>query len=240
MALLHSFTGHLCATIDGNNRNGNAANRRGPRGTDRHDRAAATIANEEATMKKSLGAESIIFPNPVLVVGTYDITGKANAVTLAWGGIACSNPPAVSIAVRPSRHSHEALVRTKAFTVNLPSVEQAAYADYFGIVSGRDVDKFRATGLTPVRGERVDAPYIEEFPYNLECKVTHSLELGTHTLFIGEVVDVKIDQTYVDENGKASWEAARLLSFDSRGRLYRAPGEVVADAYSVGRRWMAR
>jgi flavin reductase (DIM6/NTAB) family NADH-FMN oxidoreductase RutF len=191
-------------------------------------------------MKKSLGINSIVFPNPVLVVGTYDVTGKPNAVTLAWGGIASSEPASVSIAVRPSRHSHEALVRSGAFTVNLPAVEQAAYADYFGIVSGRDVDKFLATGLTPVHGKVVDAPYIEEFPYNLECRVTHSLDLGAHTLFVGEIVDTKIDQVYVGSDGKASWEDARLLTFDAMARVYRAPGEVVANAFAVGKKWIAR
>jgi flavin reductase (DIM6/NTAB) family NADH-FMN oxidoreductase RutF len=187
-------------------------------------------------MKKSLGPNSLLFPNPVLVVGTYDSNGKANAITLAWGGIASSDPPAVSIAVRPSRHSYEALMRTKAFTVNLPTVEQASQADFIGMVSGSKVDKFAALGLTAVRGSVVDAPYIEEFPYNMECKVVGSMELGSHTLFVGEVVAVRIDEAYVGQDGTPSWEGARLLTFDSMGRSYRAPGDVVAHAFSVGKK----
>ncbi|MDR0499878.1 MAG: flavin reductase family protein [Coriobacteriales bacterium] len=190
-------------------------------------------------MKKSLKANSLLFPNPAMVVCTYDANGRANAITLAWGGIAASEPPAVSIAVRPSRHSYEALRRTKAFTVNLPSVKHVTQTDFFGIASGRDIDKFAVTGLTPVKGEFVDAPYIEEFPYNIECQVVHEVELGTHTLFVGEVLNVKIDSDLVESNGKPSWENARLLTFDSMSRSYRAPGEVVGSAYSIGKKWLA-
>jgi flavin reductase (DIM6/NTAB) family NADH-FMN oxidoreductase RutF len=191
-------------------------------------------------MKKSLGQASLLFPNPVLVVGTYDIQGKPNAITLAWGGIASSGPAAVSIAVRPSRYSYEALMRSGAFTINLPTVAQAAYADYFGIVSGSDTNKFETTGLTPVHGTIVDAPYIEEFPYNMECRVVQSLDLGEHTLFIGEVLETRIEQTFVSKDGQASWDDARLLTFDAMSRSYRAPGEIVAPAFEVGKKWIAR
>jgi flavin reductase (DIM6/NTAB) family NADH-FMN oxidoreductase RutF len=187
-------------------------------------------------MKRSIGANSLIYPNPVMVVGTYDINGNPNLITLAWGGIACSEPPAVSIAVRPSRYSHEALLRTRAFTVNIPSVLHAPQADYCGIVSGSKADKFATCGLTPVHGEVVDAPYVAEFPYAMECEVIHTLELGSHTLFIGAVKNVLVDEQLIDADGALNWEGAKLLTFDSAAQAYRAPGEAVAPAFKVGKK----
>jgi flavin reductase (DIM6/NTAB) family NADH-FMN oxidoreductase RutF len=191
-------------------------------------------------MKQSLKELGLLFPNPVMVVGTYDVNGVPNAATLAWGGIASSGPESVSIAVRPSRYTFEALERTGAFTVNLPSVQYAAEADYFGIASGRDAKKFDVTGLTAIHGEYVDAPYIDEFPYNLECLVTHKLDLGAHHLFIGEVKDTKIGQTLLDINGKPNWEDAGILTFDAMSRTYRAPGEVIGSAFDIGKKYISR
>jgi flavin reductase (DIM6/NTAB) family NADH-FMN oxidoreductase RutF len=121
----------------------------------------------------------------------------------------------------------------KAFTINLPSPGYAAESDYFGIVSGRDVDKFERTGLTPVAGEYVDAPYIEEFPVNIECAVTHTLDLGAHTLFIGEVKDVKTDDAFAADV-KGLWSASQILTYDSLALSYRRPGEEAAKAFSCG------
>ncbi|MDR2672687.1 MAG: flavin reductase family protein [Coriobacteriales bacterium] len=190
-------------------------------------------------MKKSVGTLGLLFPNPVLVVGTYDSAGEPNAATLAWGGIASSGPEAVSIAVRPSRHTYEALLRTKAFTINLPSVEHAAAVDYFGIATGRTARKFAVTGLTPVRGSVVDAPYIAEFPFNMECQVVESLDLGAHTLFIGHVKDVKVSELLLTEDGNLDWQTASILTFDAALRVYRAPGEIVGNAFSIGKKYIS-
>jgi flavin reductase (DIM6/NTAB) family NADH-FMN oxidoreductase RutF len=121
----------------------------------------------------------------------------------------------------------------KAFTVNLTPARYAAEADYFGLVSGRDVDKFAATGLTPVKSDLVDAPLIAEFPYSLECVVTHTLDLGMHTLFIGEVKDTKIE-----EGAAELWNGFELLTFDAANREYRIPGKAVAKAFESGKRFI--
>lgn len=189
-------------------------------------------------MKTNMNIGESIFPNPALVVCTYDEAGEPNAITLAWGGIASSRPQSVSIAVRPSRYSYEALLKTKAFTLNLPPVKYAAEVDYFGIASGRDERKFDVTGLTPVRGEVVNAPYIEEFPFSMECVVTHALDLKAHTLFIGEVKNIKVDEDILDEGGKVLWEKAQILTFDSGMRVYRVPGEIVGEAFGIGKKFM--
>ena len=190
------------------------------------------------TMKTNLDANERIFPNPALVVCTYDEAGVPNAATLAWGGVASSHPQSVSIAVRPSRYTFDALVRNRAFTLNLPSVQHVAEVDYFGMVSGRDAHKFDVTGLTPVRGDVVNAPYIEEFPFSMECVVTHAFDLRAHTLFIGEIKNIKIDEDFVGEKGMILWEKAGILTYDSGQRVYRAPGEAVGDAFSIGKKFM--
>ena len=142
-------------------------------------------------MKTSLGARTLIYPTPVFAVGTYDAAGKPNVMAVAWGGICCSKPPCLSIALRKATYTYGNLVERGAFTVSIPSTDHVAAADYLGIVSGRDVDKFQTSGLTPVASDVVDAPYVGEFPLVLECQVVHTAELGLHTLFVGEILDVK-------------------------------------------------
>ena len=149
-------------------------------------------------MKKSLGAKTILYPTPVLVVGTYD-DRKPNVMTVAWGGICCSVPPCVAVSLRKATYSYGNIVRRKAFTVSVPSERHVKEADYFGIASGRNEDKFAATGLTPVRSELVDAPYVKEFPLMLECRLVHTFELGLHTQFVGEILDVKIDEEVLEQ-----------------------------------------
>jgi flavin reductase (DIM6/NTAB) family NADH-FMN oxidoreductase RutF len=188
---------------------------------------------EEVIMKKSIGVRETIFPNPVMIVGTYDRDGVPNAAAFAWGGVASSDPASLSVAVRPSRYTHENLMTKKAFTINLPSPEYVDEADYFGIVSGRNVNKFEKTGLTPVKGEHVDAPYIDEFPINIECSVSHILDLGAHTLFIGKVKDIKVDEA-LSADLKGLWAASQTLTYDSLALSYRLPGEEAAKAFSCG------
>jgi flavin reductase (DIM6/NTAB) family NADH-FMN oxidoreductase RutF len=159
-------------------------------------------------MKKSLGAKPLLVPTPVLVVGTYDADGRANAMTAAWGGIACSSPPCMSVSLRAATASHGAIVERKAFTISVPDSANAAQADYFGIVSGRDHDKFEESGLTAVRSELVDAPYVGEFPLVLECSVIAVHELGLHTQFIGEIRDVKVDEALLDDHGRVDVAAS--------------------------------
>src|SRR3972149_5922273 len=153
-------------------------------------------------MKQSIGAKTIIYPTPTWVVGTYDKDGKPNVATVAWGGICCSQPPCVAISLRKATYSYGNIVERKAFTVGIPSETHVKEADYFGIASGRDVDKLSAAGLTPVGSELVDAPYVAEFPLVLECRLLHTLEIGLHTQFVGEILDVKADQEVLGENGR--------------------------------------
>ena len=190
-------------------------------------------------MKKSLGAKTLLYPTPVLVVGTYDAHGQPNVMTAAWGGIACSKPPCLTVSLRAATASHGNILARRAFTISLPSRRQAAQADYFGLVSGRKVDKFAATGLTPVRSELVDAPYVAEFPLIIECEVTALHELGLHTQFIGEVKDVKIDEACLHDDGHIDVGKLDPLAFAPDTGAYFALGALVGRAYSVGKTFIA-
>ncbi|PKL38833.1 MAG: flavoredoxin [Spirochaetae bacterium HGW-Spirochaetae-1] len=186
-------------------------------------------------MKKSIGAGTILYPNPVLIVGSYDSQGKANAMTVAWGGIASSNPPSVAISLRKATYTHGNITKRKAFTISIPSESQAKYADYFGIKSGRNEDKFAVTGLTPVKSEIVDAPYVQEFPLILECRLLHIFELGLHTQFVGEIMDVKVDEDMLDEGGKPDIKKIRPFFYDHSGFSYYGIGELLGKAYTIGK-----
>ncbi|MHC4179433.1 MAG: flavin reductase family protein [Planctomycetota bacterium] len=186
-------------------------------------------------MKASIGAKTIVYPTPVFVVGTYDENDRPNVMTAAWGGICCSKPPCVAVSLREATYSHGNIVRREAFTISIPSEEHAREADYFGIASGRKEDKFAVTGLTPVRSELVDAPYVEQFPLVLECKLLHTFELGLHTQFVGEIVDVKADETVLGEGGLPDVEKVRPLVFAPMTHRYHGVGRFLGEAFSIGR-----
>lgn len=187
-------------------------------------------------MKKSLGAKTIVFPTPTFVIGSYDADDKPNIMTAAWAGICCSDPPAIAVSLRNATYTHGNIVRHRAFTVNVPSVSQAEAADYVGMVSGRDTEKFADTGLTPVASELVKAPYVEEFPLVVECKVIQTVEIGLHTQFIGEILDVKANEDVLDENGMPAPAKVQPLIFVPGDRSYYGIGDFVGKAFSIGKR----
>ena len=186
-------------------------------------------------MKKSIGAKTIIYPIPILVVGTYDKAGKPNVMTAAWGGICCSSPPCVAVSLRKATYSYGNIVERKAFTINIPSETYVKEIDYFGIVSGKNKDKFSATGLTPVKSSLVDAPYVKEFPFALECRLLHTMEIGLHTQFIGEIMDIKADESMLDEKGSLDIEKIKPIIFAPESRTYYRIGQYLGKAFSIGK-----
>lgn len=186
-------------------------------------------------MRKSIGAKTIVYPTPVFIVGTYDKDGRPNAMTAAWAGICCSSPPCVSIALRKATYTYGNIVEQKAFTVSIPSQDFVREADYLGIATGRTEDKFFATGLTPEKSELVNAPYVKEFPLSLECKLLHTLEIGLHTLFIGEILDVKMEENFLGDEGKPSIEKVKPLIFSPDNTSYYGLGPHLGKAFSIGK-----
>ena len=189
-------------------------------------------------MKQSRGIKPIAYPTPVFIVGTYDAEGNPNMMAAAWGGICCSRPPSLCVSLRSATQSHGNIVARKAFTINIPSETYVTEADYVGLISGRDVDKFVETGLTPVRAENVDAPYVAEYPVVIECALTHTVEVGLHTLFVGEVRDVKADEDCFDPQGKLDVTKIRPLIWAPDDRGYYGIGEKLGEAFTIGRALM--
>jgi len=185
-------------------------------------------------MKNSLGAKTILYPTPVMLVGTYDAAGKPNIMTVAWGGICCSSPPCVAVSLRKVTYTYGNIVQQGAFTINIPSEKYAAAADYCGLVSGKKTDKFAETGLTPIRSSLVNAPYIDEFPLVLECKLVHQIELGLHTQFVGEILDVKADVNVLDGKGVLSVENLQPFFYAPEANAYYGTGKRLGDAFSIG------
>lgn len=187
-------------------------------------------------MKQSLGAKTLLFPTPVLLVGTYDQNGKPNLMNAAWGGICNSEPPCIAVSLRKARYSYDCIVERKAFTINIPSEAQIVAADYVGIVSGRDHDKFAATGLTAVKSDLVDAPYAAEIPFILECRLLHTFDLGIHTQFVGEIIDAKADTGVLGEDGLPDILKLKPMVFDTAHRGYYGIGPFLGQAFSVGKK----
>lgn len=186
-------------------------------------------------MMQSLGAKTILYPTPVLIVGTYDDEGRPNLMTCSWGGICNSKPPSIAVSLRAATYSHGCILKRGAFTVGIPSASQVKAADYIGLVSGRDHDKSAEMGLTVVRSTLVDAPYVAEFPLVVECRLAHRHELGLHTQFVGEVIDVKADASVLDARGHIDVERLQPLCFGPEDGAYYRMGEKVGQAFQIGR-----
>lgn len=175
---------------------------------------------------------NMLYPLPVVMVSVADKEGNKNIITIAWAGTICTNPPMVSISVRPERHSYNMIKETGEFVINLTTKDLAYATDYCGVKSGRDVDKFKEMKLTPIDASIVGAPMIGESPVNLECKVKDILPLGSHHMFIAEVVATHADKKYMDEKGKFHLEWAEPIVY-SHGTYFECGREIGTFGYSV-------
>jgi flavin reductase (DIM6/NTAB) family NADH-FMN oxidoreductase RutF len=186
-------------------------------------------------MKRSLGAKTLAYPTPAWVVGSYNGQGKPNMMTSAWAGICCSQPPCVAVSLRKATATHGNLMRRRAFTVNVPSQAQVRATDMVGLISGRDIDKFTATHLTPIRSNLVDAPYIQEFPLILECDVVQINELGLHTQFVGKIIDVKAEEEVLNEAGTPELLKVLPVIYSPGDRAYYGVGKSLGCAFCIGK-----
>ncbi|MBQ8591644.1 MAG: flavin reductase family protein [Lachnospiraceae bacterium] len=182
--------------------------------------------------KQSWKPGNMLYPLPVVLVSVADKAGRQNVFTVAWAGTICSDPPMVSISVRPERYSYDMIQETGEFVINL-TTEALAYAtDYCGVKSGRNVDKFKEMNLTPLPAEKVKAPLIAESPVNIECKVVERKDLGVHHMFLAEVVAVHADEAYMDENQKFDLAKAKPIVY-SHGTYYTMGEPLGTFGYSV-------
>lgn len=182
--------------------------------------------------KQTWKAGNMLYPLPVVMVSTADQQGHDNIITVAWAGTICTNPPMVSISVRPERFSHHMLVETKEFVINL-TTEALAYAtDYCGVKSGEDVDKFKEMKLTRGKADFVKAPLIMEAPVSIECRVEEVKQLGSHDLFLAKVLAVHVDEAYMDKKGKFELENAKPIVY-SHGTYFSLGKKIGTFGYSV-------
>lgn len=162
---------------------------------------------------------NMLYPLPVVMVSCMDKDKKPNIITVAWAGTVCTNPPMVSISIRKERYSYDLIKESGEFVINLVTEDLVKAADYCGVRSGRKFDKFKDTGLTAGKGKIVSAPLINESPVNIECKLKQIIPLGSHDMFLSEVVSVAIDKQYMDETGRFNLNDSRLAIY-SHGEYY--------------------
>ncbi len=174
----------------------------------------------------------MLYPLPVVMVSMADKNGNNNIITIAWAGTVCTNPPMVSISVRPERYSYPILKETGEFVINLTTRELVYATDYCGVKSGRDVDKFKEMHLTAIPASQVKAPMIGESPVNIECRVREVIPLGSHDMFLADVVAVHADEKYMDEKRKFHLENAEPIVY-SHGSYFDCGKKLGTFGYSV-------
>lgn len=182
--------------------------------------------------KISWKAGNMLYPLPAVMVSLTDKTGNSNIITLAWAGTICTNPPMLSVSIRPERYSYDIIKETGEFVVNLTTKELTYATDYCGVKSGRDVDKFKEMKLTKLDSEKIKAVAIAESPVNIECKVREIMELGSHSLFIADVVNLRVDGKLLDEKGRFNLAKSELIAY-SHGRYYELGKELGSFGYSI-------
>lgn len=182
--------------------------------------------------KQTWKAGNMLYPLPAVMVSMADREGKSNIITVGWTGTVCTNPPMLTISVRPERYSHHILKETGEFVVNLTTEELAYATDYCGVRSGKDVDKFKEMKLTKEKAAQVSAPLIKESPVNIECRVRRIEELGSHHMFLADVVAVDIDEKYLDETGRFDFAAAKPIVYP-HGEYYGLSSLLGKFGYSV-------
>lgn len=182
--------------------------------------------------KQEWKAGNMIYPVPVVMVTVADKNGKDNIITVAWTGTICTNPPMAYVSIRPERYSYHMIKETGEFVINLTTKELAYATDFCGVKSGKEIDKFQQLKLTRQKGSKVTPPLIGESPVNIECRVTECKELGSHHMFLAEVVAVHIDESYLNETGKFQLEKADPIVY-SHGNYFDLKHQLGSFGYSI-------
>ena len=185
--------------------------------------------------KQSWKPGNMLYPLPAVLVSVADRQGHTNLFTVAWAGTVCSDPPMVSISVRPERYSYHMIEETNEFVINLTTEELCYATDFCGVRSGRDLDKWKETHLTKVTGDIVGAPLIAQSPVNLECQVVEKKDLGTHTMFLAKVVAVHADERFIDDKNRFHLDQAKPIVY-SHGTYFAVGKSLGTFGYSVKKR----
>ncbi len=194
------------------------------------------MANKKMIDKQSWKPGNVLAPVPAVLVSCGgNKKWKQNLITIAWAGSICSNPPMLSISIRPERHSYDIISSTREFVVNVTTEKQLKAVDWCGMVSGRDVNKFKRTKLTPAKALKVDCPIVLECPVNIECRVRKIIKLGTHNMFLAEVIAVQVSSNLIDIRDKFRLDKSNLLAF-GLGEYFKMGPRIGKFGFSVRKR----
>lgn len=194
------------------------------------------MTNKKRFDKQSWKPGNVLAPVPAVLVSCGGTKKwEPNLITIAWAGSICSDPPMLSISIRPERHSYDIISSTREFVVNVTTEKQVKDVDWCGMVSGRDVNKFERTRLTPAEALKVDCPIVLECPINIECRVQKFIKLGTHNMFLGEVIAVQVSSELLDSKGKFRLDKSNLLAF-GLGEYFKMGPRVGKFGFSVRKR----
>ena len=187
-------------------------------------------------MKKSLKLRAVVSPTPTIIAAAYDENGKVDACTLAFYMPTSHKPPCLTIAINATakRKTLKSILRSGAFTIGYPSIEQAAETDWIGMASGYEHDKIAEVGWTTTKSEFVNAPVVNELKLTIECKVVNTVDIGSHTQITGEVVNIQADESILDERGKYDLAKLNQIIYDEEQFVYRTVGGKTADAFKAG------
>ncbi|MFA5145856.1 MAG: flavin reductase family protein [Candidatus Omnitrophota bacterium] len=165
--------------------------------------------------KRELPPREALYPVPVVLVSCSDKDARrTNIITIAWCGVISSDPPLLSVSIRPSRHSHRLITETKDFVINIPTAAMLKKVDHCGLVSGKETDKFAECSFTPLNSKKTVSRAIEECPVNIECRLKRSVSLGAHDMFIGEVVLVRVDESILGKDGAIDYKKADPIVYN--------------------------
>jgi flavin reductase (DIM6/NTAB) family NADH-FMN oxidoreductase RutF len=175
--------------------------------------------------RKELKPSNALYPTPVVLVTSVDENGKPNIITLAWAANICSVPPQVGISIGPQRYSNSLIRKIREFAVNIPTSDILRETDYCGVVSGKKADKFKDTGLTPIKAAKVKPPIIKQCPVSIECNVKNIINIGSHDLFIGEVVAIEVDEGVLDQRKNIDFRKLKSITWSPLSGDYYSVGE---------------
>jgi flavin reductase (DIM6/NTAB) family NADH-FMN oxidoreductase RutF len=211
--------------IEGKKAKGNRPARKGAK-------ISPPAGDERLGKKQAWKPGNMLYPLPAVLVTVADSKGRDNIITVAWTGTVCTNPPMVYISVRPERHSYHMIEETGEFAINLTTESLLRAVDYCGVKSGRDVDKFKEMHLTRQRASEISAPLLGESPVNIECRVRECKKLGSHHMFLADVLCVHVSEEYMDKRGKFSLEQAKPIAY-SHGSYFRLGAALGTFGYSI-------
>ncbi len=184
-------------------------------------------------MKIPIGPKPLMYPLPALLVGTYDQNDNPNLMTASWAGIVSSNPPCINVSIRKDRYTHTAITKNKEYSISIPSEKNIEVVDYCGIYSGADVNKFEVLNIKHTKSDIIRAPILTDFPITMLCRLKRTLAMGSHTMFIGEILDIYAESEVTGLKNILLMDRIKPILYDTVSKTYYSVGEPLMKAYTT-------